>query len=335
MKYLVTGAAGFIGMHVSLSLLERGDCVVGFDNLNPYYSVALKQSRLNRLVGKSNFQFEEGDLADRERLPQLFAKQKFDAVINLAAQAGVRYSLTNPHAYVDSNLVGFVNVLEACRHHEVKHLTYASSSSVYGANTEMPFSIHHNVDHPLSLYAATKKANELMAHTYSHLYQLPTTGLRFFTVYGPWGRPDMALWLFTKAILAGESIDIFNNGQMRRDFTYIDDIVQGIIRVSDRIPSGNPDWSGKQPDPASSRAPYRIYNIWNNQPVELMHLIETLERNLGTTAVKNFLPMQPGDVPATFADVDDLTRDVGFKPSTPIELGVERFVRWYREYHQC
>ncbi len=335
MKYLVTGAAGFIGNHVSLSLLERGDYVVGFDNLNPYYSVALKQSRLNRLIGKANFHFEEGDLADQERLPQLFAKERFDAVINLAAQAGVRYSLTNPHAYVDSNLVGFVNVLEACRHHEVKHLTYASSSSVYGANTEMPFSVHHNVDHPLSLYAATKKANELMAHTYSHLYQLPTTGLRFFTVYGPWGRPDMALWLFTKAILAGESIDIFNNGQMRRDFTYIDDIVQGIIRVSDRIPSGNPDWSGNQPDPASSRAPYRIYNIGNNQPVELMHLIETLERNLGKTAVKNFLPMQPGDVPATFADVDDLTRDVGFKPSTPIELGVERFVRWYREYHKC
>ncbi len=335
MNYLVTGAAGFIGMHVSLSLLERGDSVVGFDNLNPYYSVALKQSRLNRLVAKSNFHFEEGDLADRERLPKLFAKEKFDAVINLAAQAGVRYSLTNPHAYVDSNLVGFVNILEACRHHGVKHLTYASSSSVYGANTEMPFSVHHNVDHPLSLYAATKKANELMAHTYSHLYQLPTTGLRFFTVYGPWGRPDMALWLFTKAILAGDSIDIFNNGQMRRDFTYIDDIVQGIIRVSDRIPSANPDWSGKQPDPASSRAPYRIYNIGNNQPVELMHLIETLERNLGKTAVKNFLPMQPGDVPATFADVDDLTRDVGFKPSTPIELGIERFVRWYREYHHC
>ncbi|MEI8020156.1 MAG: NAD-dependent epimerase [Schlesneria sp.] len=335
MKYLVTGAAGFIGMHVSLSLLERGDCVVGFDNLNPYYSVALKQSRLNRLIEKSNFHFEEGDLADRERLPQLFAKEKFDFVINLAAQAGVRYSLTNPHAYVDSNLVGFVNILEACRHHEVKHLTYASSSSVYGANTEMPFSIHDNVDHPLSLYAATKKANELMAHTYSHLYRLPTTGLRFFTVYGPWGRPDMALWLFAKAILAGEPIDIFNNGQMRRDFTYIDDIVQGIIRVSDRIPSGNPDWSGNQPDPASSRAPYRIYNIGNNHPVELMHLIETLEGNLGMTAVKNFLPMQPGDVPATFADVDDLTRDVGFKPSTPIELGVECFVRWYREYHKC
>ncbi len=335
MKYLVTGAAGFIGMNVSLALLERGDSVVGFDNLNPYYSVELKHSRLNRLVAKSGFHFEEGDLADRERLPTLFAREKFDAVINLAAQAGVRYSLTNPHAYVDSNLVGFVNVLEACRHHEVKHLTYASSSSVYGANTEMPFSVHHNVDHPLSLYAATKKANELMAHTYSHLYRLPTTGLRFFTVYGPWGRPDMALWLFTKAILAGEPIDIFNNGQMRRDFTYIDDIVQGIIRVSDRIPAGNPDWSSEHPDPSSSRAPYRIYNIGNNQPVELMHLIETLERNLGKTAVKNFLPMQPGDVPATFADVDDLIRDVGFKPSTPIELGIERFVRWYREYHKC
>ena len=335
MKYLVTGAAGFIGMNVSLALLERGDRVVGFDNLNPYYSVELKRSRLNRLVAQSGFHFEEGDLADRERLPTLFAKEKFDAVINLAAQAGVRYSLTNPHAYVDSNLVGFVNVLEACRHHEVKHLTYASSSSVYGANTEMPFSVHHNVDHPLSLYAATKKANELMAHTYSHLYRLPTTGLRFFTVYGPWGRPDMALWLFTKAILAGEPIDIFNNGQMRRDFTYIDDIVQGIIRVSDRIPAGNPDWSSDHPDPSSSRAPYRIYNIGNNQPVELMHLIETLERNLGKTAVKNFLPMQLGDVPATFADVDDLIRDVGFKPSTPIELGIERFVRWYREYHKC
>ena len=244
MKYLVTGAAGFIGMHVSSALLDRGERVIGFDNLNPYYSVQLKRDRLNRLTGRSGFRFEEGDLADRERLPSLFAAEKFDVVINLAAQAGVRYSLTNPHAYVDSNLVGFVNILEACRHHEVKHLTYASSSSVYGANTEMPFSIHHNVDHPLSLYAATKKANELMAHTYSHLYQLPTTGLRFFTVYGPWGRPDMALWLFTKAILAGESIDVFNNGKMRRDFTYIDDIVQGVIRVADRIPVGNPAWSG-------------------------------------------------------------------------------------------
>ena len=334
MKYLVTGAAGFIGMHVSLELLGRGDQVIGFDNLNPYYSVALKRARLDRLVRQAGFRFEEGELADRSRVSELFAAENFDVVINLAAQAGVRYSLTNPHAYVDSNLVGFVNVLEGCRHHEVQHLTYASSSSVYGANTEMPFSIHHNVDHPLSLYAATKKANELMAHTYSHLYRLPTTGLRFFTVYGPWGRPDMALWLFTKAILAGESIDVFNDGKMRRDFTYIDDIVQGIVRVADRVPVGNPDWSGDHPDPATSRAPYRIYNIGNNQPVELMYLIETLERSLGITARKNFLPMQPGDVPATFADVDDLTRDVGFRPSTPIETGVERFVNWYRDYHR-
>ena len=334
MKYLVTGAAGFIGMHVSLALLERGDRVIGFDNMNPYYPVQLKRDRLERLVRQQGFQFEEGDLADRVRLPKLFAAEKFDVVINLAAQAGVRYSLTNPHAYVDSNLVGFVNILEACRHHEVKHLTYASSSSVYGANTEMPFSIHHNVDHPLSLYAATKKANELMAHTYSHLYHLPTTGLRFFTVYGPWGRPDMALWLFAKAILAGESIDVFNNGQMRRDFTYVDDIVQGVVRVADRIPEGNPEWSGDNPDPATSHAPYRIYNIGNNQPVELMQLIETLERTLGKAAIKNFLPLQPGDVPATCADVDDLTRDVGFRPSTPIEVGVERFVQWYRDYHK-
>ena len=331
-KYLVTGAAGFIGMHVSSALLDRGDSVVGFDNLNPYYAVQLKRDRLDRLIGRAGFQFEEGDLADRQRLPALFSSGKFDVVINLAAQAGVRYSLTNPHAYVDSNLVGFVNILEACRHHDVKHLTYASSSSVYGANTEMPFSVHHNVDHPVSLYAATKKANELMAHTYSHLYRLPTTGLRFFTVYGPWGRPDMALWLFTKAILAGESIDVFNNGQMRRDFTYIDDIVQGVIRVSDRIPTGNPEWSGDKPDPATSRAPYRIYNIGNNQPVELMHLIETLEQAIGKTAVKRFLPMQAGDVPATYADVDDLTRDVGFRPSTPIETGVARFVEWYLAY---
>jgi len=333
MKYLVTGAAGFIGMHVSLELLGRGDQVVGFDNVNAYYQVSLKQDRLKRLVGQPGFQFEHGDLADKPRLTELFQREKFDVVINLAAQAGVRYSLTNPEAYVESNLVGFVNILEACRHHEVKHLTYASSSSVYGANTEMPFSIHHNVDHPLSLYAATKKANELMAHTYSHLFQLPTTGLRFFTVYGPWGRPDMALWLFTKAILAGEPIEVFNHGRMRRDFTYIDDIVQGVVRVSDRIPIGNPDWSGQHPDPATSRAPYRIYNIGNNSPVELMYLIETLEKALGVTANKTFLPMQPGDVPATFADVDDLIRDVGFQPSTPIETGIERFVNWYRDYH--
>ena len=320
-------------MHVSLELLGRGDQVVGFDNVNSYYQVSLKQDRLKRLVGQLGFQFEQGDLADKPRLTELFRRENFDVVINLAAQAGVRYSLTNPDAYVESNLVGFVNILEACRHHEVKHLTYASSSSVYGANTEMPFSIHHNVDHPLSLYAATKKANELMAHTYSHLFQLPTTGLRFFTVYGPWGRPDMALWLFTKAILAGEPIDVFNHGRMRRDFTYIDDIAQGVVRVSNHIPTGNPDWSGQHPDPATSRAPYRIYNIGNNSPVELMYLIETLEKALGVTANKTFLPMQPGDVPATFADVDDLIRDVGFQPSTPIETGIERFVNWYRDYH--
>lgn len=333
MKYLVTGAAGFIGMHVSKALLDRGDEVIGFDNLNPYYSVTLKRDRLSQLVGKPAFRFEEGDLADRTRTATLFAAERFDVVINLAAQAGVRYSLTNPHAYVDSNVVGFLNILEGCRHHSIKHLVYASSSSVYGANTEMPFSIHHNVDHPVSLYAATKKANELMAHTYSHLYRLPTTGLRFFTVYGPWGRPDMALWLFTKAIFAGESIDVFNNGRMQRDFTYIDDIVQGVVRVADRIPAGNPDWSGKSPDPASSRAPYHVYNIGNNQPVELMTLIETLELALGKTAVKNFLPLQPGDVPATYADVDDLQADIGFRPDTSIQSGVSRFVEWYCQYH--
>ncbi len=334
MKYLVTGAAGFIGMHVSTLLLDRGDEVVGLDNLNPYYTVQLKHDRLARLTGKPGFRFQEMDLADRERLTQLFATEKFDVVINLAAQAGVRYSITNPHVYIDSNIVGFVNILEACRHHGVKHLVYASSSSVYGANTTMPFSIHHNVDHPLSLYAATKKANELMAHTYSHLYHLPTTGLRFFTVYGPWGRPDMAMWLFTKAILDGKPIDVFNNGQMRRDFTFIDDIATGVIRTADNVPMGNKDWSGDRPDPATSRGPYRVYNIGNNQPVELMHMIRTLEQTLGVEAKKNFLPMQDGDVPATYADVDDLIRDVGFRPSTPIETGIQRFVSWYRDYHK-
>ncbi|WP_010584368.1 NAD-dependent epimerase [Schlesneria paludicola] len=333
MKYLVTGAAGFIGMHVSAALLDRGDQVVGFDNLNPYYAVQLKRDRLERLMPRAGFRFEQGDLADLSRLSKLFDAEQFDVVINLAAQAGVRYSLTNPHAYVESNLVGVVNILEACRHHQVGHLVYASSSSVYGSNTEMPFSIHHNVDHPLSLYAATKKSNELMAHTYSHLFQLPTTGLRFFTVYGPWGRPDMAMWLFTKAILAGEPIDVFNNGLMRRDFTYIDDIVQGVIRVADRIPEANPDWSSDHPDPGTSRGPFKIYNIGNNQPVELMALIESLERELGQSAVKNFLPMQAGDVPATYADIDDLIRDVGFQPTTAITEGVRRFVEWYRAYH--
>lgn len=333
MHYLVTGAAGFIGSQVALSLLDRGDSVVGIDNLNAYYQVQLKRDRLARLEWRPQFQFRQMELNDASALRALFREQSFDVVIHLAAQAGVRYSLTHPEAYVDSNLVGFTNILECCRHAKSKHLVYASSSSVYGANTTMPFSVHQNVDHPLSLYAATKKANELLAHTYSHLFQLPTTGLRFFTVYGPWGRPDMALWLFTEAILAGKPIQVFNSGRMQRDFTYIDDIVTGVIRVADRIPSGNPGWTGAAPDPATSRAPYQIYNIGNNQPVELLYLIEQLEVSLGRTAVKELLPMQPGDVPATFADVDDLARDVGYRPATPIEVGVRNFVNWYREYH--
>ncbi len=333
-KYLVTGAAGFIGFHTTKKLLARGDTVVGYDNLVPYYPVEYKHARLKQLEGQPGFTFLHADLTERDRLMKLCQDEKFDVVINLAAQAGVRYSLTNPHAYVDANLVGFVNILEACRHSGVKHLVYASSSSVYGANTNNPFSIHHNVDHPISLYAATKKANELMAHTYSHLFDMPTTGLRFFTVYGPWGRPDMALFLFTKAILSGKPIDVFNHGKMKRDFTFVADIVEGVVRVSDNVPTGNPNWSGDHPDPATSKAPYRVYNIGNNQPVELLHMIETLEKCLGKTAEKNFLPMQPGDVPATYADVDDLMRDVGFKPATPIEVGIERFVSWYREYHK-
>lgn len=333
-KILVTGAAGFIGFHVSQKLLARGDEVVGLDNINDYYDVRLKQARLTQLQSQPRFQFHKIDLADRAAMTSLFAETRFDKVIHLAAQAGVRYSLTNPHAYIDANLVGFCNILEGCRHSKVQHLTYASSSSVYGANTEMPFSIHHNVDHPLSLYAATKKANELMAHTYSHLYGLPTTGLRFFTVYGPWGRPDMALFIFTKAILEGRAIDLFNHGKMRRDFTYVDDIVEGVIRTSDHTAATNPRWDGGHPDPGTSKAPYRIYNIGNNQPVELMYLISTLEKSLGLEAKKNFLGMQPGDVPATFADVEDLTKDVGFKPATPIEVGVQRFVDWYRTFYK-
>lgn len=333
-KYLVTGTAGFIGFHTTQRLLARGDEVVGLDNLNSYYRLQLKRDRLGLLNGKPHFRFEQIDLVDRDALKALCAREQFDIVIHLAAQAGVRYSLTNPEAYVDSNLVGFVNMLEACRHHGVKHLTYASSSSVYGANTLMPFSVHHNVDHPVSLYAATKKANELMAHTYSHLYKLPTTGLRFFTVYGPWGRPDMAMWIFTEAILAGKPIQIFNEGKMRRDFTYIDDIVEGVIRTADHIAAPNPRWSSSQPDPATSFAPYRVYNIGNNQPVELMHMIGVLERCLGKTAVKEMMPMQLGDVPATYADVDDLIADVGFQPRTSIDDGVARFVQWYREYHR-
>jgi UDP-glucuronate 4-epimerase len=334
-KILVTGASGFIGFHLAKVLLDRGDEVVGLDNLNDYYDVGLKQARLAQLEGRSGFRFVKLDLADREGVTALFREEKFDRVVNLAAQAGVRYSLQNPHAYVDSNLVGFVNILEGCRHNDVKHLVYASSSSVYGANTSMPFSIHHNVDHPVSLYAASKKANELMAHTYAHLYRLPVTGLRFFTVYGPWGRPDMALFLFTKAILEGRPIDVFNYGKMRRDFTYVDDIVEGVVRTLDNTAQPNPAWSGDCPDPGTSNAPYRLYNIGNNNPVELLHLIETLEKALGKQAEKNLMPIQPGDVPATYADVDDLTRDVGFRPSTSIEEGVGRFVEWYRGYYQC
>ena len=332
-RILVTGAAGFIGFHLCQRLLERGDTVVGLDNLNDYYEVSLKENRLKQLTDKENFTFVKCDLADRAGMEALFSGPRFDAVVNLAAQAGVRYSLTNPRAYVDANLVGFMNVLEGCRHQQVGHLVYASSSSVYGANTRMPFSVHDNVDHPVSLYAASKKANELMAHTYAHLYRLPCTGLRFFTVYGPWGRPDMALFLFSKAILAGRPIDVFNHGRMRRDFTYIDDIVEGVVRVADQPARPNPQWSGDAPDPGTSAAPYRLYNIGNNNPVELMRLIETLEQALGKAAVKNFMPIQPGDVPATWANVDDLSRDVGFCPATPIEVGVGKFVEWYKGYY--
>ncbi len=334
MKILVTGSAGFIGATLALRLLERGDEVVGLDNLNDYYDVRLKQARLARLQAYPGFTEVRASLEDRAALARTFAQHPPQRVVNLAAQAGVRYSIQNPYAYVDSNLVGFLNVLEACRHHQVEHLVYASTSSVYGANTRMPFSVHDNVDHPLSLYAATKKANELMAHTYSHLYGLPTTGLRFFTVYGPWGRPDMALFLFTRAILAGEPIDVFNHGHHRRDFTYVDDIVEGVIRTLDRVATPNPAWSSAAPDPATSRAPYRLYNIGSHRPVELLRYIEVLEDCLGRKAVKNLLPLQPGDVPDTYADVEALVADVGYQPSTPIEAGVARFVAWYREYYR-
>ena len=334
-KILVTGAAGFIGFHLSKRLLAMGNEIVGLDNLNDYYDVRLKQDRLAQLEGIPGFSVTKLGLEEREALHRLFENEGFDTVVNLAAQAGVRYSLTNPYAYIDSNISGFINILEGCRNHGVKHLVYASSSSVYGANTAMPFSIHHNVDHPVSLYAATKKANELMAHTYSSLYGIPTTGLRFFTVYGPWGRPDMALFLFTKAILEGKSIDVFNHGKMKRDFTFIDDIVEGLVRVIGKVPVPNSEWSGNDPDPGTSYAPYRIYNIGNNNPVELMHFIETLEECLGKKATKNLLPLQAGDVPATYADVDDLMNDVGFRPATPIKAGVRKFVEWYREYYAC
>ncbi|MGI0479640.1 NAD-dependent epimerase [Geminocystis sp. CENA526] len=330
---LVTGSAGFVGFHLCQRLLSRGDRIIGIDNINSYYDVSLKEGRLNLLKNEDNFTFYKLDLSDRTGIEKLFQEHQFDVVVNLAAQAGVRYSLENPHAYIDSNLVGFTNILECCRHNQVKHLVFASSSSVYGSNTKIPFSTHDNVDHPVSLYAATKKANELMAHTYSHLYKLPCTGLRFFTVYGPWGRPDMAYFLFTKAILEKRPINVFNFGKMQRDFTYIDDIIEGVTRVIDRIPEPNPHWSGQNPDPSTSNAPYKIYNIGNNQPVELIKFIETLEDCLGIKAEKNFLPMQPGDVPQTYADVNDLVQDVGFKPNTSIELGIQRFVEWYRSYY--
>ncbi len=333
-KILVTGAAGFIGHNLSKRLLADGRTVVGLDNLNNYYDPELKKSRLAELVNHEQFKHADFDMADREKMAKLFEREQFDGVVNLAAQAGVRYSLINPHSYVDTNLVGFVNILEGCRHTNVKHLLYASSSSVYGANTKMPFSVHDNVDHPVSLYAASKKAGELMAHSYSHLFGMHTTGLRFFTVYGPWGRPDMALFLFTKAILEGRPIDVFNNGNMERDFTYIDDIVEGVVRLIDTIPQANSDWSGDLPDPATSYCPWRVYNIGNNSKEKLMRYIEVLEDCLGKKAEKNFLPMQDGDVPATYANVDDLVREIDFKPATTIEEGVKNFVDWYRGYYK-
>ncbi len=331
---LITGAAGFIGHGLAQRLLAEGRRVVGLDNLNDYYDVQLKRDRLANLQKYDSFRHAAFDMADREQMAALFVEERFDAVVNLAAQAGVRYSLINPHSYVDTNLVGFVNILEGCRHSGVKHLVYASSSSVYGANTKMPFSVHDNVDHPVSLYAATKKANELMAHCYAHLYRYPITGLRFFTVYGPWGRPDMALFLFTKAILEGKPIDVFNHGKMQRDFTYVDDIAEGVLRTLDRPAQADSQWVSDNPDPGSSSAPYRLYNIGNNQPVDLLRFIEVLESTLGKKAMKNFLPLQAGDVPATYADVADLMRDTGFKPATPIETGIARFVEWYREYYK-
>ena len=333
MKILVTGAAGFIGSRLSERLLERGDQVIGLDNLNDYYDVALKEARLARLLPRANFEFHRLDIVDRAALDKLFAQAKPQRVMHLAAQAGVRYSLTNPHAYIDANITGFLNVIEACRSLPVEHLVYASTSSVYGANTNMPFSVHDNVDHPVSLYAATKKANELMAHTYSHLYGLPTTGLRFFTVYGPWGRPDMSLFLFTRKILAGEPIDVFNFGHHRRDFTYVDDIVEGVMRCIDRVATPSADWHGDKPDPGTSAAPYRLYNIGNNSPVELMDFIATLERCLGMTAKKNLLPLQLGDVPDTYADVSALVEDIGYRPDTPLATGIGNFVAWYKGYY--
>jgi len=331
---LITGAAGFIGFHLAKRLLENGANITGIDNLNDYYEVDLKQARLSQLQKYNNFLFVKSGIENREIVEHVFKAGKFDIVVNLAAQPGVRYSLKNPYSYIDSNIVGFTNILEGCRHNNIKHLVFASSSSIYGTNAKIPFSVSHNVDHPVSLYAASKKANELMAHTYAHLYDLPCTGLRFFTVYGPWGRPDMAYFSFTKAIIEGKPIDVFNFGNMKRDFTYIDDIVEGVIRVMDKIPQPNPAWDRTHPDPGSSYAPYKLYNIGNNNPVQLMRFIEVLEENLGRKAMKNMLPMQQGDVPITCADVDELMKDVGFKPSTPIEEGIKKFVEWYMAYYR-
>jgi UDP-glucuronate 4-epimerase len=334
MKVLVTGAAGFIGMHTTEALLDRGDQVVGLDNMNDYYDVRLKEARLARLQARNGFHFIKADLADRKAIEALFEEHRPERVIHLAAQAGVRYSLENPHAYISSNITGTLHILEGCRRHDVEHLVFASSSSVYGANTQMPFSAHQNVDHPLSLYAATKKSNELMAHSYAHLYRLPVTGLRFFTVYGPWGRPDMALFTFTRKILAGEPIDIFNNGHHARDFTFIDDIVAGVVHSVDKVAQPDADWRGDKPDPATSSAPYRLYNIGNNSPVELLDFIACIEKTLGREAKKNFLPMQPGDVPETYADIDDLVTDIGYAPNTPVKEGVAKFIAWYRDFYQ-
>ena len=335
MKILVTGAAGFIGSHTACQLLDRKDIVIGIDNLNNYYDLSLKKARLARLLKRDKFTFYNIDLKDRTEIQELFKTWRFDRIIHLAAQPGVRYSIKNPHAYIDSNLVGFLNILEGCRHTGVQHLTYASSSSVYGANRTYPFSIHDNVDHPLSLYAATKKANELMAHAYSNLYGLPTTGLRFFTVYGPWGRPDMAIFLFTKAIIENQPIDVYNNGDMRRDFTYINDIVEGVIRISDRNAQANSEWNGKAPDPGTSSSPWRVYNIGSSKPERVSHVIDVIEECLGKKAIRNLLPMQPGDVPETAANVDDLVRDFDFRPTTSIEVGIRRFVEWYYSYYKA
>lgn len=333
MRILVTGAAGFIGFHTSRALLDQGHEVTGLDNLNDYYDVKLKHARLEQLTHRNGFQFIKQDIADREAMAEVFSQERPERVVHLAAQAGVRHAFNHPHDYIDSNITGFLNILEGCRHAKVEHLVFASTSAVYGANTALPFSVHHNVDHPVSLYGATKKANELMAHSYAHLFNLPVTGLRFFTVYGPWGRPDMSLFLFTKKILEDEPIDVFNHGDHLRDFTYIDDIVEGVVRILDKVPHANPQWNSAAPDPASSSAPYRLFNIGNNQPVQLVYFIECIEKALGKTASKVMLPLQPGDVPKTFANVDDLMEAVDFKPATPIETGIQKFVTWYRQYY--